>query len=209
MSYLRKIQYLGFLGSLLISLNSLAFTELNLEGNFSEKKYGDNKQNKEKSTTYSASLAFYLFEYTALEFNYVTSEEETVEKTELLSTDNSLTFLGYTNTVNNEILGIGIRQALAGQKAAIRPLISIGYAKQVVTDRSDYRYRIESSGEEITLSSPKSKVEDNSVFGTFSLQFRLTKMSSLSMSVKTVFPAFEFSRAQEYLKYTLGISMIF
>lgn len=192
----------------LFSVEAMAFTELSVEGSYSKKVFGSNRQNDLINQTYSGTIAFYLFSYTAIEFNYMKSDEETTERTEIETTEESVIFKGYTTNVENEVMGVGIRQALAGRKSAIRPLISIGYAKQKVSDSTEYRYELESTGQQIRLKSATNTVTSDSVFGSFSLQFNLTQRMKVSASVRTVFPAFDFEQAQDYLKYTLGLTWL-
>lgn len=194
--------------ALFTSTLCFGFTEFSLEGSYSKRVFGSARQNDQITKTYSGSVAFYLFSYTAIEFNYVQSDEETIERTELTTTEDSVVFKGYKTTVRNTVRGIGIRQAFAGRKAPIRPLLSLGYAKQKVRDSTQYTYELVSTGQQIKLKSPTQEFEDDSVFASFSLQFNLTQTMSLSASVRTVFPAFEFEKAQDYLKYTVGLTWL-
>jgi hypothetical protein len=47
------------------------------------------------------------------------------------------------------------------------------------------------------------------MFGAFTLQLRLTERFSLKGSVKSLFPAFEFNKAKDNLKYLVGFSWVF
>lgn len=191
-----------------IVLESKAFTEISVEGSYSNKVFGSSRQNDQITQTYSGSIAFYLFSNTAIEFNYMESQTETIERTELATSEDSVIFKGYKTNVRNIVRGIGIRQAFAGRNARIRPLISLGYAKQKVRDSTQYTYELISTGQQIKLKSPTNEFEDDSVFGSLSIQFRLTKTMSLSTSIRTVFPAFEFDQARDYQKYTIGLTWL-
>jgi hypothetical protein len=192
----------------LFASQAMAFTELSVEGSYSNKVFGSSRQNDQITKTYSGSVAFYLFAYTAIEFNYMESEEETIERTELSTSEDSVIFKGYRTVVKNTVRGIGIRQAFASRKSRIRPLISLGYARQKVQDSTQYTYELISTGQEIKLKSPTNKFESDSVFASLSIQFRLTAAMSLSTSIRTVFPAFEFDQARDYQKYTIGLTWL-
>lgn len=195
--------------SFIFSATAFGFTEISLEGSMSQRVFGSSRQNDQTKKTFSGSVAFYLFSLTAIEVNYTQSEEETIERTELSTSEDSVTFKGYKTNVVNTVTGLGIRQAFAGRNAAIRPLLSLGYAKQKVKDSTQYTYELISTGQEIKLKSPTNTFEDDSVFASFSIQFRLTKTMSLSTSVRTVFPAFEFEEARNFLRYTVGLTWLF
>lgn len=202
------MRLIGLIFIYIFSSQAHGFTEFSLEGSYAKKVFGSSRQNDQITKTYSGSIAFYLFSFTAIEFNYMQSDVETIDRTELATSEESIVFKGYKTNVQNTVRGIGIRQAFAGRKSSIRPLISLGYAKQKVRDSTQYTYELESTGQQIKLKSPTSEFEDDSVFGTFSLQFKLTSTMSLSTSVRTVFPAFEFEKAQDYLKYTVGLTWL-
>ena len=83
-------------------------------------------------------------------------------------------------------------------------MLSLGYAKQF-TDM-ERMYTIDDAGTRFLLKVDNSKLRSDNIFATFSLKLRLTKRLSLAGSVNTVFRAFEFNEAKDYLKYRLGFS---
>lgn len=185
-----------------------ALMELSANFGYDKKVYGSEKQNSHVRRSYSTSLAYYLFARTALEFNYYHSRETTTEKTNLRVQGTTVDLVGLQNRVDTNVYGIGVRQALAGRHALVRPFLSLGYAKQFMQDVTDYNFEA-SNGETATLNSGVTKRRQDSVFATFTLQLRVTQTLALNASVRTLFPAFEFSEAADDLRYSAGFTWIF
>jgi hypothetical protein len=182
-------------------------SELNLEYLYSRQRYGVERENSSTTTTYRAAWAWYLFNSTALELNYSESEQINNQKEQNALSGTTVTITGYTNKIVNTVYGVGLRQALAPKGSRFRPSISLGYAKQFVYDRTDYSFSESTSGSTFSLQGDPEKSRDDSIFGTFNLTMGITQRISLSGSVKTVFPAFDFDKARDYVQYTLGISV--
>ena len=119
-----------------------AFAVFELSGSFGYKKqkYGENREDSTVEQTYSAALAIYLFSLTAVELSYFNSQNTITAKQDADSTQ-SFSLIETQNRVQTDVYGIGIRQALATRKSRIRPMISIGYAKQFVNDSLDYTFQ--------------------------------------------------------------------
>lgn len=194
---------------LLLSPSAEALMELAGNFGYDKKVYGSERQNSLVRRSYSASLAVYLFSRTALELNYYMSRETTTEKTNLNVQGTTVNLVGLQNRVDSHVYGIGIRQALNGREAFIRPFISLGYAKQFVQDVTEYNFVEQTAGGSVNLNGGVTKRREDSVFGTLTLQFRLTQLLALNASVKTLFPAFEFNRAADDLRYMAGFTWIF
>lgn len=190
---------------ILFSNRVYALSEIGVNYGYDKKIYGDDRQNKSISRNYAGHWAWYLFETSALEFNYMYNEDLTIEH---LDVDNTyeIAAVGFENKVISNVYGIGLRQALSSKQAAIRPLISLGYAKEFVKYNQDVTYRIIASGDEVTIDFREIKTRSDSVFASFILQIRLTSRFSLQGSVKSLFPAFEFSKAKDNLKYSAGLT---
>lgn len=198
-----------FLLFLLISTNSYAiFYELSGNFGYDRTIYGGERQNKFTSRTWGGSVALYLTGYTGLEFNYSESEDSIIEN-ESGSIDSTYEIIGTNNRVGREVFGVGLRQQLAPRKAFIVPMIAVGYAKQFTSSETDYSIRNKSTGDITVVTTTASKSRTDSVFGTFTLKFRLTKTFTINGSVKTVFKAFETEQAKDNLKYLAGFSWIF
>lgn len=182
-----------------------ALSELDFEYGLSRQVYGTDRENKLVSKSYSGSWAFYLFQYTALEFNYNYSEDTNTVSSDI-QIDSDYSISGSKNVVETNVYGIGLRQSLASRNASIRPLISLGYAKQFVRDRTEYTIKNTTTGTSSIYTEDADKRRTDTVFAGFSLQLKLTKFLSLKGSVKTIFKAFETDKARDNVKYLVGFS---
>ena len=181
--------------------------ELSVEYFYSKQRYGLNQENSTTTTTHSASWAWYLFNSTAIEINYSEREQINGQNEQRALSGSTVTITGYTNRITNTVYGLGIKQAFAARGSRFIPSLSLGYAKQFVYDRTDYSFSDSNSGASFNLIGDPEKTRDDSVFGTFSLKIGITQRISLSGSVRTVFPAFDFDRAKDFVQYTVGISV--
>ena len=183
-------------------------TELSVDYGFDRTKYGANRQNRIVAEHTRASIAFYLFSFTALELNYSQSETVTTEQ-KIISVDNTYDITGSKNEVFAYTQGIGLRQAFARKSARLRPSLSIGYARRSVRDKTDLDVLNNTTGARFKVSSPVSKKRYDSVFGTLSLNLRLSRGMSVRGSVNTIFQAFKFNQARDNIKYMVGLAWIF
>lgn len=198
----------ALLGAMIVSTNAFALFELTGEFGYKSQAYGSSRENDITERTYSGSLAMYLFETTALEVNYSYSTSITDEHNTIAVTGTTINIIGMVNTVESEVFGLGVRQLLASRKSIIRPLISMGYAKQFVVDYTDITIQ-DSTGTTSLLRTSTSRSKSDSVFASFSLELRIMKHMALRGSVQTVFPAFEFDKMKDYQKYTAGFTWMF
>lgn len=201
-----KFKILFLTAILLMSTNSYALMEMGVDYAHSRKVYGSNRENNTKSTTYSGSWAIYFFTLTALELSFGQTEETTVEKSSIAIDGSTITVTGFKTIVNSKMFGIGIKQALGPKKARLRPAISLGYARQFIEDKTFINYSDSASGSSGSIQDSESSARYDSVQAAFSLQFFLSQRFSLKGSVRTIFPAFDFEKASDDIKYTIGIS---
>lgn len=194
---------------LFFSQSSLSFYELDGEFSYDKQLYGTDRTNKSVSRSYYASFASYFLTLTALEFNYSTSKDIDTRNDvfKLTGTDYSLT--SEQAIIESYSYGVGIRQAFAGKNSFLVPTLSVGYARQITTYSTDYTYRNDLDQSILYIKGDKNKQRQDSIFGTFSLKIQLTKNLALKGSVKTLFPADDFNKAKDYLKYTAGFSWMF
>lgn len=185
---------------------SQLFGAIELGGNFSYNKavYGENRQNKQTSRAYSTSVAFFLTRLTAIELNYSYIDDVTTENNRAPVSGFPLSVVGMKNTVNRKVYGVGLRQFFSGRQAIIRPFISLGYAKQFVTDQNSINFE-DDLGNGFNFTSDPFRRRDDSIFGSGGIQWRLTQTMGLDASIHTVFKAFEFNRAGDHLRYSLGL----
>ncbi len=202
---MKRIKIFFTLLILLLSNGAHALIELNGEYGLSTQKYGADRSDEIKATTFGGSIALYLFNLTAIELNYSQTETITSESN-TIAIDSTYDLIAQENNVLVYSYGLGIRQAFASRKARFRPSISLGYARQFIKDSTTATFRNNTTGNIFDVSDTPSKLRDDSVFGSFNLELKLTRTISLRGSVKTIFKAFEFDRAQDNVRYTIGFS---
>jgi hypothetical protein len=187
---------------------SNAFALMELSGSFSYDRtvYGADRQNKAIDRTWRGTLAFFLYNFTAIELNYSLNDETITENETIPIEGYNLNLISTQSKVNNEVFGCGIRQVFAGKNAFIKPSLSIGYAKQFITSTSTATYQDTSDSSVFSFSANPSKGRVDSVFGTFTLQFQLTGRFSIKGSVDTLFPANDINQAKDNLKFSAGFS---
>lgn len=205
-----KIRFSSF-GILFLFLSLNAFAAVELSGNFGYGKtvYGAQKENDIVNRTYSGSLAFYFAQRTAIEFNFYHNRETTTNRTVIPISGTDLDITELQNKVHSNVYGVGLRQALAGRESLIRPLLSLGYAKQMIYDVTEYSFYNNDTNASFKFNDGETKSRSDSVFATFTLQIRITQGLSLNGSVQTVFPAFDFDLASDNIKYSAGFTWIF
>ncbi len=181
---------------------------MELSGTFSYDRtiFGVARQNKQIDRTWAGTIAFFLFNYTAIELNYTYNDEITTINEVIPIPGYTLSQVSSQGKVNNEVFGIGLRQVFAGRKARLRPSLSLGYAKQFMRSESNTTYEDTSSGTLFLAKGNPSKGRVDSAFATFSLQLRLTGRVSLKCSVNTLFKASDLNAAKDNLKYSIGFS---
>ena len=185
---------------------SWAVVELGMNVGYDKQYFGENRESYSTTLTYSGSLAFYFTSNLALELNYSQSEDDT-NQSYSKDTLETVSITHLQNRVFTKVFGIGIRASLGSIKTSrLVPMISLGYAKQFVEDQTTYTLYLTDSDTETTITyvNPKKTIE--SMFGSFMLQLKITQRFTLKASVKTVFKAFEFNKAKDYLKYLVGFS---
>lgn len=188
---------------------SSAITELSGSFGYQKNVFGENKESDIVTRSYSASMAFYFWTRTALELNFFHNREDTTNRSTIPVSGTDVEVREIRNQVTTNVYGVGLRQSLSPRDAIIRPLISLGYAKQFISDVTEYTFFDTNTDEQFKFNEGESESDDDSVFATFSLELQITRGLSLKGSVRSVFPAFEFDRASESLKYTAGFTWIF
>jgi hypothetical protein len=190
----------------IVATNVYALVELSGSFSYDRTIYGSARQNKSIDRTYAGTLAFFIYNFTALELNYSWNDEIITENETIPIEGFDLNLVSTQSKVNNEVYGIGIRQAFSGKGARIKPSISLGYAKQFIVSTSNATYLNTSSGARFVYSANPSKSRVDSVFGTFALQIKITGRLSLKGSIYTLFPANDINQAKDNIKYSAGFS---
>ena len=185
-----------------------AYYELAFDFGYDKQIYGTNRQNSLLSRNYSGGLSLYLFDLTAIDLTYSsTSETSTLNDRYTIQTGYDVVY--QQNRVLTDVYGIGIKQMMAPRGARLTPVISVGYAREFGTSDGDITIETTASGARNSYKMSESKSVYNSTFAAFTLQLRLTERFSLKGSIKSLFPAFEFNKAKDNLKYLVGFSWVF
>ncbi len=185
-----------------------AIFEFSLDFGYDKQLYGVNRQNSVVSRNYSGGISTYLFDLTAIDLT-ASSTQDITSQNDRYNVATGIDVIGQQNVVKTNVFGLGIKQMLAARGARLTPIISVGYAREMVTSSGDITVENTVSNARSVFSLTESKQSYNSMFGSFTLQLKLTERFSLKGSVKTLFQAFEFNKAKDNLKYLFGISWIF
>lgn len=195
--------------SIFFPLSSFAIVnEVAFDFGYDRQIYGTERQNSTVTRTYSGALSTYIFDYTAIDLNASRSTDITTEN-ERYNVTSGIDLVGQQNRVTSNVYGVGIKQMFAPRNARLIPGLSIGYAKQFLDYQSDLTVENTTNKVRTTISGGTKKQRIDSVFGTLSLQLRMTERLSIKGSVKTLFPAFEFNKARDNVKYAFGFSWVF
>ena len=204
---MKKINILLIL-SIILPLKAMAAFELNFDFGYDKQIYGAQRQNSLVSRNYSAGISSYLFNLTALDLN-ASSTQDTNSQFDRYNVASGVDVIAQQNRVQTNVFGVGLKQMLVGRGARIIPIISAGYAREFVTSSGDITVENTTTLAQSTFNLKETKQRYNSVFGSFILQIKLTESFSLKGSVKTLFPAFEFNKAKDSIKYLVGFAWVF
>lgn len=204
-----------YLLCLLISFDALAYVDLNLSYTYSLRRVKgiETSTNPDPgealSTTsgYTINWAWYIWEYTALEFNFGETTQRLKDDREIATDDDTLTILELDSTLVTQVQGVGIRQAFASRKASIIPSISIGYAQYTTSGKT--KYSLDRNGTDDTLTVEKDKETFNSYYAGVGLKFRFTQLLGLTLAAKTVLQDLDTSEAGDNVTYSAGLSWVF
>ena len=194
---------------LILPLRAFAVFEFDFDFGYDKQIYGAQRQNSVVSRNYSSGISCYLFDLTALDLNYSNTLDTTSQNDRYVNALPGYDVIAQQNRMLTNVFGIGLKQMLAGRSSRITPIISAGYAREFVTSAGDVTFENTTTKVATKANLNESKQRYNSVFGAFILQVKLTERFSLKGSVKTLFPAFDFDKAKDNLKYQVGFAWIF
>jgi hypothetical protein len=156
---------------------------------------------------FNVNWAWYLWEYTALEFNYSESEQRVEDDRVASSSDGSTVFNNIDSLIKTKTEGIGIRQTFATRKSRFIPSLAIGYARYTTTGQTKYNFTRAGVDDEITIDREGEVV--NSSYATVSLAIRIIKRMRLTLSARSIVPGVEIDQADKNITYSGGLSWIF
>ena len=206
-----------FLLLFIMSFDAFSYVDLNLSYSFSRRRIEgvDNNGDTDpslgeaivESKGYRVNWAWYIWDYTAIEFNYADRAERLLDDREVVDSESGITIKEVDSITRSLVYGVGIRQSFASRKAAIIPSISIGFAKLVTSGKTEYTF--EQSGTEYVSTNKREKVESNSSYATVELAFRLTQLARITFGAKSVMENFEIEDADKNVTYSAGLSWMF
>lgn len=203
---------------LIFSTSAFSYVDLNLSYTLSMRKVDgvETELNPEpgaaKTTTvgYIVNWAWFIWEYTALELNYSSTNQTLIDNREVSTTDgdgNPLIIKEQESVVITEVSGVGIRQAFASRKSRIIPTLAIGYAQYTTSGTTGYT--LEFDGNDYSIENEQDKEVFSSSYASFSLRFRVTQLMGLTLAAKAVMPDFDTSQAANNVTYSAGFSWMF
>jgi len=182
--------------------------EMDVNFGYDKQIFGSSRQNSNVSRTYAGGISAYLFELTAIDLNYSEINDRTSYNDRFTATT-GIDVISTRTNVSTSILGLGLKQMLLPKNNLILPMLSFGYARETVYSASEVTIENTSTKATSVVSYGSSKQKIHSMFGTFSLQFKIGANLSLKASVKTLIPALEFNKAKDNLKYLFGFTWAF
>lgn len=198
----------------IVSGSAFSYVDLSLNYSFSQRKIdGEDNLNDDPGQAitstegWSANWAWYIWSYTALEFNYSRSRERLVDDRETQTNDSAITIKEVDSLVETEVMGVGLRQSFAKRKSTFIPSLAVGYAKLTTSGETNYTLDTEDGIERLALE--RDKEVHNSSYITLSLRIRFTELVGLSLAAKSVMPDFDTSKAGDNLTYSAGFSWVF
>jgi hypothetical protein len=193
---------------ILSPLKTFALTELDFNFGYDKTVFGSARENSVVRRSYSGAITFYFTEFLGLEFNGASSKEiTTIEENRTIGSD--LEEASRQEIVESEVYGAGLRIMLASRKSFLIPTISVGYARAFNTSGYDILILVPSSGLAVRFKEQASKYRTDNAFGAFALKLKLTKTLALRGSIRTYFPADDFNKAKDNLRYSAGFSWFF
>ncbi len=203
---MKLVLFLLFL--IFITETSFAYTEMDLDFSYDKQIYGNSSNNYILTRSYGISMARYFSRNIAFEINYSDISQDQSENDEVSISDTDLSLTSVENNVSTRIYGAGLRFVFGNRSSFFLPMFSVGYAVQEVEDYTNYTFKDSSSGSSVVYHGDTTTAKESSIFSSFALKIKLAERFSIKGSVKTVFPAFEFNKAKNYLQYAFGISCI-
>lgn len=190
----------------LIARNGFSLTEYEFSYNYQKQVYGIDRENLQVGRNGSLDISYYLTAYTAIEIGYGRGKMETYIDSGIDGSVDGVAVVKQFTLLEEENYRVSLKQALAPPRSWVRPFLSLGYANQKLTNQT--KYDLKSGDTVFSILGEPEESENDSVFGSLSLAFGATRAFSVTASVQTIFPAFEWNKAKDSLKYFAGVSFL-
>ena len=202
-----------------ISNTAYAYVDLNLSYTLSMRKVEgvETDENPDPgsamttTTGYLINWAWFMWEYTALEFNYSKTTQRVVDDREVTITDDGgdpFIIQEVDQVIITEVNGIGIRQAFANRKAKFIPSLAIGYAQYTTSGSTKYTTKSNDDDPEVSEQEQDQEVFSSS-YASISIRYKFTQLMGLTLAAKTIMPDFDTAQASSNVTYSAGFSWMF
>ena len=182
--------------------------DIELDGSYSWEKYyyGTSNENQFYNKSWLGSMAFLPWSLTAIQLDYVQGQSILLEDQEYLAGDTTVVYR--KTNVETQTLSLNLRQAFTGSNSFIRPMVSLGWARRITLNSGYTDYRDNQSGEVTRIFQPTQKLNQDLTQLAFYLKFRIFNGFFLTLSLRTLFEGFEIAKANQNLRFFIGISWL-
>ncbi len=183
--------------------------EVEIDGSFSWENYyyGDNNVNQYNSNIYMASLALAPWSLTAFQFDFLQGQTILLADQDYPAGVNNSVVYNKTD-VETQTYGFSLRQAFTGSQSFIRPMVSLGWARRFSLNSGYTDYRDNSSGEVTRVYQPEQNLKQDLTSLGLYLKIRVFNGFFLSLSLRTLFEGFQIAKANQNLRFFVGISWL-
>ena len=189
-----------------ISKSAYSLTEYEFNYNYEKQVYGIERENLQVGRNGSVDISYYITGYTAIEIGYGRGKMETYIDSNVDGSVDGVAVVKQFTLLEEENYRVSLKQALAPPSSWVRPFLSLGYANQKLTNQT--KYDLKTGDTVFSILGDPEESENDSIFGSFALSFGVSRAFSITASVQTIFPAFEWNKAKDSLKYFAGVSFL-
>jgi hypothetical protein len=192
----------------LIPLSSFSM-DIELDGSYSWEKYyyGTSNENQFYNKSWLGSVAFLPWALTAIQLDYVQGQSILLADQDYPAGSNNSVVYQKTD-VETQTFSINLRQAFTGSNSIIRPMVSLGWARRFTLNSGYTDYRDNQSGEVTRFFTPDQDLKQDLTQLAFYLKIRIFNGFFLTLSLRTLFEGFEIAKANQNLRFFVGISWL-
>jgi hypothetical protein len=192
----------------LFSLSSYSM-DVEVDASYSWEKYyyGASNVNEFYNKSWLGSVAFLPWSLTAIQLDFVQGQSILLADQDYQAGSNNNVVYQKTD-VETQTFSINLRQAFAGNNSFIRPMVSLGWARRFTLNSGYTDYRDNQSGEVTRIFQPDQELKQDLTQLALYLKFRIFNGFFLTLSLRTLFEGFEIAKANQNLRFFVGISWL-
>jgi hypothetical protein len=192
----------------LIPLSSFAM-DIELDASYSWEKYyyGTLNENQFYNKNWLGSVAFLPWTFTAIQLDYVQGQSILLADQDYQAGGNNSVVYQKTD-VETQTFSINLRQAFAGSNSFIRPMVSLGWARRFTLNSGYTDFRDNQNGGVTRVFQPNQELKQDLTQLALYLKFRIFNGFFLTLSLRTLFEGFEIAKANQNLRFFVGISWL-